>query len=189
MELFTIALSANDQSWLSWIAENSAVISALGTTVTALVAIFAAIGAGIQLRHMRSSHYREMRPLCSVRYESHPDNRGQECIWLVVTNFGRTPAIDVEISFNDHSWHYANLSSKYPFLLNNGGISLLAPGETRKYFVARRSSAKNMTAALTNNLVATISYKNLDPIKGTFKLESDVQRLSLLDYAGSQKII
>jgi len=189
MEIITIDLSANDQNWLSWIGENSDTISAIGTTVTAVVAFVAAIGAGFQLRHMRSSHHREMRPLCSVRYELHLDNRGQECIWLVVTNFGRTPAIDVVISFNDDLWHYANLSSKYPFLLNNGGISLLAPGETRKYFVARRSSAKNMTAALTNNLVATISYKNLDPIKGTFKLESDVQRLSLVDYAGSQKII
>jgi hypothetical protein len=172
-----------------WLSVNSGAINAVSSCITAAIAVAAAFGAWSQLKHMRAAHYQEMRPFCSVRYEGHPDARGEECIWIVITNFGRTPAIDVTITFSDESWHNANLTGKYPFLDGNGGISVLAPGETRKYFVARKASASKMSAALTNNLVAKINYKNLDSIKGAYKVESDVQRLSLLDYAGSKKII
>jgi hypothetical protein len=189
VELSQRIFGATDGTFGIWIAENSGSISAVGTAITALVAIVAAVGAIFQLGHLRNAHFHELRAFCSVRYEVHKDARGDDCIWLVISNFGKTPAYDVTLNFNLPHWNYSSASAKYPFLAENGGISVLAPGETRRYFAARLSAKDKLSAADANSLIVIVNFFALNTLKNTKRLLSETQRLSMQDFSSSKTLL
>jgi hypothetical protein len=154
----------------------------IGTAVTAIVAVIAVIYAYRQTELARTGHFAERRPYLVPSYEVSDSDKGVKRVFLVITNYGNTPAKDVTLEFSSNAaWHDIKYADHFPFLTSNNGISVIPPGSRNSFFVGNLSTNSCLQVLRTEEITASVHfgmYERQDRISDSF-------RLSLKDFAGS----
>ena len=157
-------------------------LQALSSAITAVVAVLALIYAYKQTKLARIGHFAERRPYVVPSYEVKDSSRGEKSVYLVITNYGNTPAKDVTLQFSsDTAWNYVKSAVHFPFLPENKGISVIPPGANNSYFVGVLSINSDLHRLREDEITVSVEfgmYEQQERITDSF-------RLSLRDFAGS----
>jgi hypothetical protein len=160
-------------------------IQAISASVTALVAVAAAIYAVIEVKQASNAHFAERRPYIVPSLEVRPSEKGESRVYLVIKNFGQTPAKDVVIEFDDDvAWHHISTAHVLPFVKANGGISVVTPGASHDFFIGPLSRSSVLNELRAGSVLAKVTfeaYGHRGPVEDEF-------RLTLRDLAGSQRL-
>jgi hypothetical protein len=129
---------------------------AFGTTVTAAVAVLAAIVAYFQVREARRLREEQARPFVVVDFESSP--AWSNLINLVIKNVSNTLATDVRMEF-DPPLKSSDASNQLPSsLLIREGIPTLPPG--RRIHVFFDATHERIKTDLPLRYDVTVSFKD-----------------------------
>lgn len=157
-------------------------MQALSSGITAAVAVLALVYAYKQTKLARTGHFAERRPYIVPSYEVKDSSRGEKSVYLVIANYGNTPAKDVTLQFSPHTaWNYVKSANHFPFLPENKGISVIPPGTRTSYFVGILSPKSDLHFLREEEITVSVEfgmYEQQERIIDSF-------RLSLKDFAGS----
>lgn len=157
-------------------------IQMFSSAVTAVVAVIALIYAYRQTELARRGHFAERRPYVVPTYEVKDSSRGEKRVYLVLVNYGNTPAKDVTLQFSSNvPWHYVKSASHFPFLPENKGISVIPPQTSNNYFVGYLSPTSDLHLLREEEITVSVEfgmYERQERIRDSF-------RLSLRDFAGA----
>ncbi len=154
----------------------------ISSATTAVVAIVALFYAYKQIQIARSASFAERRPYIVPTYEVQESQNGPKKVFLVLTNFGNTPAKDVTLKFSDDAaWHYIKYAEHFPFLSKNNGISVIPPNSKNSYFVGNLSSNSDLLLLKSKEISVLVEFGVYEKSERI----SDPFRLSLKDFAGS----
>ena len=131
---------------LDYVENHNGLFSAALTIASVGIASFAAWTSTQQVRRLEESDRLEMAPYLTVSYVVKPRTNGTAVIWIEIKNHGRTPAHKVKIEFSWIGWNRSSAPTEYPFLNDPGGISVLAPGDSRLYYICPLDEKKIMLA-------------------------------------------
>lgn len=148
--------------------------SEVATIVSGLLAIVALGFVWQQIRQVAKAERSGSRSYLSARLEP-GTSRDRQALFLVITNHGRSPAVDIHIEF-DHAnnWHYVEHWQKFPFIGNNRVLQLL-PGEDRKFFLGTMVKTSRLLALKTGEATGTLIYSDVielsrrEPIRLTLR--------------------
>lgn len=168
------------------------VASALASLLTAGVTCVAVLYAAVQWRDARREAYDRSRPIVVPRYvvQTQPDRRsGGEFkgVWIEVSNFGLTPARNVVLTFPDGVIWNVGRNTTFPFLAEHGGISVLTPGQTLRYYVGPLKVGSHLQRERKNSFSVHVEYSA--PFAGggagkDFEV-SESHLMTLRDYIGT----
>lgn len=111
------------------------IATSLAELMQALIAVAAVVYAIVQWRQVKRNHVADLRPYVTVQYTRFEHAEGSR-VYLVFTNFGRTPAQHVRLRFEKSALFKGVGHTKFPFLTESG-ISLIAPGQQLSFMVGR----------------------------------------------------
>lgn len=112
--------------------------------------------ARASVAHIEKARIADLKPYVSVSLKR-ADARGEDSVLLLLTNFGRTPALNVKITFPEQrAWNYVS-NPNFAFADENG-ITVLAPGETKSYFLGRLVPGSGFARVLVEDLLATVTF-------------------------------
>ena len=146
-------------------AEALALAEGIANVVTGLATLGGLIFVWRQVRQAQKSleqleknRIAELRPYVSTVLRS-TTVRGEPAVTLEITNHGRTPALNVKISFLEGDvFHYVS-NPNFPFLADDG-ISVLAPSETRTYFLGRLVQGTAFHSSMQNSVPIVVEYRS-----------------------------
>jgi hypothetical protein len=108
-------------------------VSAVATVIASAVGIVTALLAYVTFRRSKEVEFQEIRPFMIPSLSLQVVN-GKKRLYLIIRNFGDTPAKNVRLQFAEgQAWNWVKDPS-YPFL-SEGGISAIGPSETVTYFL------------------------------------------------------
>ena len=144
------------QQLTRFFAEISSILSALAAVVGLFLLWFQVRNANKSLRQLEDNQLAELKPYLSLSLNK-GTLRNDPAVLLRITNHGRTPATGVRIVFaKDKKWHHVQREI-FPFT-SERGISILAPGETKTYFLGRLGVDSTFDHDVTHDLVATVEW-------------------------------
>ena len=140
---------------------------------TVLVTVPTLFYAVVQLRLTRrdldatkTASIAETRPYVWARFAARERRGAQDGVSLQIENGGRTPAYDVIVDFDENSapWRASSVRSHFLFLPQKHGIRLLAPGDSRNFFVGEWAKGSELYVVWRDwgESSATVSYRSQD---------------------------
>jgi hypothetical protein len=160
-------------------------IQAVSAAVTAVIAVAAGIFAFVQVRQAATAHFAERRPYVVPSLEVRPSDTNEFRVYLVIKNFGQTPAKNVVVEFeNGANWNHISRAHVLPFMKINGGISVVTPHASNEFFIGPLSHSSPLNALRTESILATVTFRAY----GHSRIVTDEFRLTLRDLAGSQRL-
>ena len=96
-------------------------------------------------------------------------------------NSGETPARDITLAFEEGKAFHNVKEPNYPFLKVYGGLEILAPGETSRYFLGRISKTSDLNLLKSDEIEVHVNYSAYRGVRGSRTLK-DKLKLSLRAY-------
>lgn len=138
-----------------------AIVSAAANSATAITALVALLFASRQIALNKAIHLAETRPYVVPELKFGINRQGNESVYLVVTNHGHTPALNVHLRFmTDEPWHMLQNPS-FPFTPSEPGIPVIAPSQSISYFLGRKTSTAKFLRTFDSSIGVSVSCGNL----------------------------
>lgn len=149
--------------------------------LTAVGVAVAAIGLSLtflQLMANARESFADRRPYVIVSLKLEKKTGLDDSVYIEILNSGETPARDITLAFEEgKAFHYVK-QPNYPFLKEYGGLEILAPGETNRYFLGRLSKTSDLNILKTDEIEVYVTYSAYRGVRGTRTLK-DKLKLSL----------
>lgn len=110
------------------------------------------------LDHIEKSRIADLQPYISVQVER-GSLRNEPGVLLRIANHGRTPALKVSIDFEPgRVWQFVS-PANFAFVQPNG-ISVLAPGESKVYFLGRSGVDEDFDRLNRDEIQVMVSWES-----------------------------
>jgi hypothetical protein len=126
------------------------------TEIASYAALFGAITADFQLIVSNKQATASRRPVMVLTLELTKTVKGER-LYLKIENVGGSPAKAVFVEFEDgKDWHWVSNPS-YPFLQEFGGLPVVAPGQSIRYFLGVVKDGGNLGYLKTSGIGAKVT--------------------------------